>query len=1075
MVILHLQGQVAAAGLGVHAQGCLQIVLVQQLGSGVVEDHVEGPAVVHDVIAIVQPCLERVGDSGAGGQGLAIGSLAVPGLAVVGHDHGGDDHTVGVAEVGLGHVGTIQSMVDLAGDLVGDLDVQTLGITHHAEVDLINGICVGNCVVLLAGLAVAEVGVVAQLRVVGVDDGGMQAVVDGIVEDRCIGPVAVEADHGHGQGDTLDALIAFDDGVGIQVALDVDAVGELVQICLVVCGQGQSCIDGDGAVGGNSDLIGGLHLSLQAVGGVGDEILLVDGLGQDGTVEGVGQSLVGEVADLEGEVVNAGLAGVVAELDLGTGFGGGGVGQVCGGRGSVDQISQTSALSSGRVLQLSGSHQGLGGAHQQVSCQNTLCRAGDLGVVLVQVLDQNCHGAGDLGGSHGGTAHGAVVGTGQVGITGGVDVAADAGDLRLQLQVGGNAPGREGADGAVDIEGLGVGIADGHGTDAILTGGLDHVQAGGTVDGDTGDAAGAVIDLHLEQANGVVVNNDAGCAQGLGDLLLLGEGNDAAGDQSDLALNVQAFVVGCLANAGNNHVLQGLVTEVIDEDGGGSGGGVLEAQVLAVDGEVQQLVAVVVNGGDTQCCGVGSGGAGQTVVGVGDQVHVQTPCVLVGVVGVVAGCDQHLDVGIQEQSQSIQHFVVRIGEACGGTQGQVCCVNFQTDTVFQSCHNGGPACAAIGLEDLHHDHLCIGSNADDVGAVNLVCCSDTGDVGAVVVACVGVVNVEGACVIVEDEGQLGGQVGSVQLVGHLTCVQGGPDCLNGLTGHGIDQLVFAQSGEVGMVDTQAGVQDGDAHALTGIAGTVDDVSADHGGCVVGHGLCVLLDRQREDGGFVHGLDALDGFQLCLVAEGSGHSEAGGGDGVGVAQFKAGFLTESGLDCSLDCVQSLFLLGQVLLNGRSLCCDLADREELQLGLLLGDNDEGDQIVRIVHQCFCLIGEALSVSGLELGQAGVFECRFLCILGFFLRLGGEGDLFGRIAVLGGQADGAALTGSGGGCVRLNDRGNEAEHQGQCQKRCQKSFQVSFHGITSLNFLGRQCQIPSVVEKYANSKTIIQETKC
>ena len=441
--------------------------------------------------------------------------------------------------------------------------------------------------------------------------------------------------------------------------------------------------------------------------------------------------------------------------------------------------------------------------------------------------------------------------------------------------------------------------------------------------------------------------------------------------------------------------------------------------------------------------------------------------------GVITGCDQDLDVGIQEQCQGVQHLVIRIGETCGGTQGQVRCVNLQTDAVFQSGHDGGPACAAIGLEDLHDHQLCVGSDADDVGASDLVRSCDTGNVGAVVGAGVGVVHVEGACVIVEDEGQLGGVVGSVELVGHLTCVQGGPDCLDGLAGHGIDQLVFAQGGEVGMVHQDAGVQDGDAHALTGVAGTVDDVSADHGGGVVGQSLGVLLDGQREHGGFVHALDAIDGFQLCLVAEGSGHSEAGGGDGVGVAQFKASFLTESGLDRSLDGVQCLLLLGQVLLHGRSLCCDLADREELQLGLLLGDNDEGDQIVRIVHQCFCLIGETLGVGGLELGQAGVFECRFLCILGFFLRAFGEGDLFGSIAVLGGQADGAALTGSGGGCVRLHDGGNEAEHQGQCQKRCQKSFQVSFHGITSLNFLGRQCQIPSVVEKYANSKPIIQET--
>ena len=334
--------------------------------------------------------------------------------------------------------------------------------------------------------------------------------------------------------------------------------------------------------------------------------------------------------------------------------------------------------------------------------------------------------------------------------------------------------------------------------------------------------------------------------------------------------------------------------------------------------------------------------------------------------------------------------------------------------------------------------------------------------GTVVGTGVDVVDIEGACVIVEDEGQLGGVVGSVQLVGHLTCVQGGPDCLDGLTGHGIFQLVLAQSGEVGMINQDTGVQDCNAHALAGVAGTVDDISADHGGGIVGHGLCVLLDGQREDRSFVHALDALDGFQLCLVAEGSGDSEAGGGDGVGVAQLKALFVAESGLDCSLDCIQCLLLLGQVLLHGRSLCCDLADREELQLGLLLGDNDEGDQIVRIVHKLFCLVGEALLLGGLELSQAGVFEYGLFRILGFFLSLGGEGHFFGSIAVLGGQADGAALTGSGGGCVRLHDGGNEAEHQGQCQKRCQKSFQVSFHGITSLNLFGVLYQVPSFMEK-------------
>ena len=1101
VVLLHdLQSQVGA--LILEGQALLQLVLVDKLRIGGVDGCGECPAIVDDIIAVVQPSVHAVLDLGAVGQLVALGIHTVPDLAVLNSQPGGDDLTIVGVEVGLAEVAALKEEVLLTASGVGDGEGHVLGVAHLTEVDLSQRIGVGECAVLLAALAVAEVGVLTQLGVVGESDAGIQAVVDGIVKQRSVGPVAVEADDGHDQRGSLGALCVLNDLVGVQITLHIDTVGEVVEVCLVVLGQSQSGIQGNGLVCANDDFVdiqsdqsvhvgcgvqtgavvgddlcigggqeavivdvqilvagivltqrshachmqqhgagvgGGDHavvvevvsehglagggsadndLTLQSVGGVGDEVTIADCLGHDGAVELIDQSSVGEVADLEGELVDTGAQGIIAQLGLGTTLVRAGIGEVSGGSGSADEVSKTCTLISGGVGQQIGEHNGICGAHQQVCSQSALLGAGDLGVVLIQILDQDCHSAGDLRSSHGGTAHDTVEGTGDVGVDGGVDIAANAGDLGLELQIGGNAPGGEGAHGAVGLDDLDIAVADLQGADAALAGGLDHVLTGLAGDGDAGDILGSVIDLHTEVAQSIVVNHAADGTVLLSELLLLGEGGDAAGDQSDLAGHIDVCVVSFLAVAGNDHILEGLVDEVAQEDDFAGSSGIVEGDILAVNGEVDGLHTIVVGGGNCQSSGVGTGGACQTVIGVGDQGHIQTPHIHVGVVGIVTAGDQHLNIAVQEVVHSLQHSGIVVGKAGCSTQGQVGSVDLQTDAVLQSGHDGGPVCAAAHVEDLHNDHLSVGSDTDDIAAFDLVCCGDTGNMGTVVAAGVSIADIKVARRVVEREGDLGALVAGVDEVGTLGSAQGLPDLLNALTGHGIDQNILGKRGEVGVVDVQAGIQDSNAHTLTGVAAAVKDIGADHGGSVVGHRLEIDLNilGQGEGGGDINGGNTAHALQQFLVAVLGGDGETGGGDGVSEADL--GLTAQHGANAVCHAVDGSELQLFLLANLCAACCDLADGEHLQQGTLGSDDDEGHAVLGAVLYCSVGLGEAGQIRGLELGQSGVLNAATDGILPVFCIIDGEihiGGLNAHIgACAGSQGQGAVGVGGGSGAI-------------------------------------------------------------
>ena len=283
-----------------------------------------------------------------------------------------------------------------------------------------------------------------------------------------------------------------------------------------------------------------------------------------------------------------------------------------------------------------------------------------------------------------------------------------------------------------------------------------------------------------------------------------------------------------------------------------------------------------------------------------------------------------------------------------------------------------------------------------------------------------IVYVGGAGAVVKDEGKLGVIVGSVEQGGHLTGIQILPDLIDGLTGHGIDQCAFGQSREAGMIHLDAGIQDGDAHALTGVAGLVDNVCADHGGGIVGVLLKVLSLRQVEGRGNIHLCNMVHALQSCLIAVGSGNGEAGGGNGVGKAQLEAFLVAKLCLDAVLHSVQHIFLLLCMGLHGSGLGSDFTDGVKLQLGLLIDDDDKGDQIVvfRTVHN---FLGEALPLRALKLGELRSFGSFFTGVFGGSLGCADGGVEF---ALFG---DNRLSQVHNGKCV-----GNTAEHHGQHQNQ-------------------------------------------
>ena len=495
-----------------------------------------------------------------------------------------------------------------------------------------------------------------------------------------------------------------------------------------------------------------------------------------------------------------------------------------------------------------------------------------------------------------------------------VDAAAGGGDLRLQGQVAGNAPGAEVAHGGIlghdagshlvgDLHLAGV---IGH-TVLLRLGGRSHdspaLSLGDGHDGDIGVVPGQV---HGDAAALVVDDDHAGSTLRGGGIGLRKEGGAAAGAHGDLALNevlakchkgvtFLAHVV-IVAHAGAIH------QDEVQLAGDGGHGLVAVAGGLGVEYRLIAAVEVdrraghtnVVDGGDGQGVVIGSGAA------AGGEVHVvliQVDAVLADVVLapviVVAGGVAPHDVAVNQLGQCLSIDIVIGITGHAGAQGQVHRVAAQGDGVLDGDEVVGIVSAAALAEHLHDQQLSVGGFAlghdllqggneavvavSDIGVAR----GDTGHVGTVLaLGIVHVGDVQVAVHIVGAKGHLGVAVHTVHAAQTLGDVQLVPNSSHVLGRHQSDILVKLADGvlegialEQLVIGIQAGIDDGDLAAGAGIAGAPGPVAAHHlaGG---GHvGLRRLSGFRLVTGLKDHVLDAdhvLDGLDLAKLHVGGDH-------------------------------------------------------------------------------------------------------------------------------------------------------------------------------------------------------------
>ena len=875
-----------------------QALPVHDVGHFTVGGEIEGIGILQVILHVeaVNIGLGGVGHAGVVGD-HAAGVQRGEDLA-----HIGGTHLLAAGVIhGLAGVDAVAVQIHLAGVAVRDGDIRGLGRAQQAglqvvqvadavaaaqvHADLIGG--GGGGVVALGH----HEGIHAQAHDVhhGVDAGHVGgvhlhvlAVIDiGVLEDGGLGPVAVEAQEGHGQRGIV--------VVGqLHEAFHIDAVGELGQVLPVRIGQA----DGDGdrglALGGHGD--GGAaegaagDLDGAGVGGEGIALLgdvqAVGGsaLGLDLGIDVIGQGGAGEVLHHEAQLVHAQLVGVVAQLDLGLFLTPDiQVGRSGGGRG---QVHHAGALLAGRVCHAFLIVQNVGGAHQQAVHQNLLVGVGGAGHQGIHILQSGGGHAGQIRRGHGGAAHVAVLGEGQRGI----DVAAGGGDLRLERQGGQRAPGGEVAHGHIAL------LGGGHGE--LLLGLIGHHLAVGQADAHGGDLV--VFHRHVQQVAVAVVVDDAAGGTGSGGVeLLLLEGQAAAHDHGDLAGDVQALVIGHVAGVGHHDVLIGLGGLAAQQQlGEAVTGHIIIRYAALADQERRSLVGV--DGGNGQRRIIGGRGADDAGVGVGHGGEVAVGTALRGGVGVAGRA-------VEQDAGSLHQVVILSGQvalglaakATVGAQGHVDHVHVQQQGVVQGRQDGirGGAVGGVG-EYLEDGQLGLGrltGERDIAVGVHGLAGGDAGHMGAVVIAVFlhsfgRGDNVRVGVGIVEGKGNLGALIQVVlgqQLQGAGAVLLGIPqsgiavcgdlglavlalaDLIEQLGQAGLLQLLHGRSVGKGLVvHIQAGVQDADERPLALVLGVVGIGGHFRGGQRLAqsggaHGVGIVGLAQHHVHYAVHVLDVVD--------------------------------------------------------------------------------------------------------------------------------------------------------------------------------------------------------------------------
>ena len=624
---------------------------------------------------------------------------------------------------------------------------------------------------------------------------------------------------------------------------------------------------------------GELHRRIQRISRIRHVLLAVDLLhrhGVDGGVERIVGRIVLQIIQRKGKAVFAGALGIVAKVDLHFAVRCGLVvgQQKSGGSHGVIHICKAGSLLSGGILHAVLVLQRRRRRHQQRLRQSADRHALLLGQTgLVQILSDHRRHAGNTGGGHGGAGHRAIGAVGQRG----PNVAAGRGDLRLQIQIPGNAPGGE-------VAGL---ITAGHVIDrgdlifdhhlaapqavGILLGGIQNALRAAQGDEHCGLLVVIARKVHIQAVRLIIIIYDRSRSAGHRSIVRLYiERHAAAGYQNDLSRKVQALEIlvravsplPCLRVA-QEYILvlrAGLIRRGIQGRKGMCAvrlGGIGIGGPDPIEHGHHAGQTGIVHGSDRKGIGEGAGRTHRIDHRVVGQLQLCTGIVVLRIAVLVAGGDGHNRIGIRQAVE--QGIIGAVGMAGhGGTQREVHRIAAQEDRILQRRHVVGVIRAAVSAEDLKGQQLCIRRNANNavllprgmqiavrvLGPDIGVCRRNAGNVGPVIALGIVVmgdvqalVNVVKAIRHLRITIQLlgahtGHLLSGVQLGQHLRHLVLGQQVIigDGLIEPGSRALQAIQEGllvKAGMVQIQTGIDHADPAAGAGVAVRPGTVRADH--------------------------------------------------------------------------------------------------------------------------------------------------------------------------------------------------------------------------------------------------------
>ena len=145
-------------------------------------------------------------------------------------------------------------------------------------------------------------------------------------------------------------------------------------------------------------------------------------------------------------------------------------------------------------------------------------------------------------------------------------------------------------------------------------------------------------------------------------------------------------------------------------------------------------------------------------IGIACKSKIVIPKACIGAVSVIACSNSHVDTCFKSCVEYSGYFRIARNRTTARAETQVCGINAQKDSILKSCGDIDHACSTVGIENLHDDELCIGSDADILDVIGIYqvggrCTGDDACYMRTVASCVGSIRI--AVGIVEFKGDLG--------------------------------------------------------------------------------------------------------------------------------------------------------------------------------------------------------------------------------------------------------------------------------------------------------------------------------